>query len=174
MLKEANAVGWMHDFGEYVPLKAKYNTWNRDSSVYHNKYPLDWAKAASEAVKELNEAESTTKYDDTVWFMRAGATNSPKYTSVFWMGDQMPTLDKFDGMHSALIGLLNGGMVGFSLGHSDLGGYTSINNTANLQYFRRTPEVLTRWMEMSCFSDALFRTHPSNNPAFNTQIWDNA
>ena len=27
---------------------------------------------------------------------------------------------------------------------------------------------------MSAFSDALFRTHPSNNPDFNAQIWDNA
>ena len=26
---------------------------------------------------------------------------------------------------------------------------------------------------MSAFSDALYRTHPSNNPAFNLQIWDN-
>ena len=26
---------------------------------------------------------------------------------------------------------------------------------------------------MSTFSDALFRTHPSNNPSFNAQIWDN-
>jgi len=25
---------------------------------------------------------------------------------------------------------------------------------------------------MSAFSDAIFRTHPSNNPAFNAQIWD--
>ena len=29
-------------------------------------------------------------------------------------------------------------------------------------------------MEMSAFSDAIFRTHPSNNPKFNAQIWDNA
>lgn len=29
-------------------------------------------------------------------------------------------------------------------------------------------------MEMSCFSDSLFRSHPSNNPAFNAQLWDNA
>jgi len=25
---------------------------------------------------------------------------------------------------------------------------------------------------MSTFSDAVFRTHPSNNPDFNAQIWD--
>ena len=30
-----------------------------------------------------------------------------------------------------------------------------------------------RWSEMSAFSDAVFRTHPSNKPKFNAQIWDN-
>ena len=30
-----------------------------------------------------------------------------------------------------------------------------------------------RWIEMSTFSDAVFRTHPSNLPNFNAQIWDN-
>jgi hypothetical protein len=29
------------------------------------------------------------------------------------MGDQLPTYDKFDGLQSAMIGLLNGGMSGF-------------------------------------------------------------
>jgi len=39
----------------------------------------------------------------------------------------MTTLDKYDGLQSALIGLLNGGMSGFGIGHSDIGGYTSLN-----------------------------------------------
>jgi len=36
--------------------------------------------------------------------MRAATTLSPAYTSLFWMGDQLPTYDKYDGLHSALIG----------------------------------------------------------------------
>lgn len=40
MLKEAKSVGWMHDFGEYVPLNAKYKNWPENSSTYHNAYPL--------------------------------------------------------------------------------------------------------------------------------------
>jgi len=32
---------------------------------------------------------------------------------------------------------------------------------------------MMRWIEMNAFSDALFRTHPSNNPDLNVQIWDN-
>jgi alpha-glucosidase len=61
--------------------------------------------------------------------MRAGSTMSPGKTSLYWMGDQLPTLDKYDGLHSALIGILNGGVCGFGLSHSDIGGYTAINQT---------------------------------------------
>lgn len=100
--------------------------------------------------------------------MRSGSTMSPAETSLYWMGDQLPTLDRYDGLHSALIGLLNGGMCGFGLGHSDIGGYTTINQTASLIYIQRDEEILTRWMEMSAFSDAIFRTHPSNIPDFNS------
>jgi len=105
--------------------------------------------------------------------MRAGSTHAPGMTSLYWMGDQLPTLDRFDGLHSALIGLLNGGMVGFSIGHSDIGGYTTSNDTAHLNQFIRDDEILMRWCEMNAFSDAIFRTHPSNNPAINSQVWDN-
>lgn len=42
-----------------------------------------------------------------------------------WMGDQLTTYDKFDGMQSAMVGLMNGNISGFTMGHSDIGGYTS-------------------------------------------------
>ena len=74
--------------------------------------------------------------------MRAGSTYSPGATSLYWMGDQLPTLDKYDGLHSALIGLLNGGMSGFSIGHSDIGGYTTVNQTALLAEYIRDEEIL--------------------------------
>jgi alpha-glucosidase (family GH31 glycosyl hydrolase) len=47
-----------------------------------------------------------------------------------------------------------------------------LNDTEHLRFYQRDKEVLKRWIEMSAFSDAVFRTHPSNNPAFNAQIWD--
>ena len=54
MLKEAKSIGWMHDFGEYVPLNAKYNMWPENSNTYHNKYPFGWARLCDDAVKEAN------------------------------------------------------------------------------------------------------------------------
>lgn len=66
--------------------------------------------------------------DEIVYWMRAGTGLSPKDTGVFWMGDQLVSYDRFDGLQSAMIGLLNSGMSGFSLGHSDIGGYTAIDS----------------------------------------------
>ena len=111
----------MADFGEYTPTDAFYKTYMGSSYNYHNRYPFDWAKANQEAIKEAG------KQDETVYFMRSGSTMSPSVTSLFWMGDQLTTFDRYDGMHSALIGLLNGGYSGFSIGHSDIGGYTTSN-----------------------------------------------
>jgi alpha-glucosidase len=117
IVEEAGAAGWMHDFGEYTPLDA--HVWDRSDQVaYHNKYSEDWARSAYDATK-------TRK--DLIWFMRAGSGNSPKYTRLQWMGDQNHNLDRYDGLHSALIGLLNSGITGWGMGHSDIGGYTTVN-----------------------------------------------
>ena len=130
LLYEAAAAGWMCDFGEYTPLNGSFSN-TKEKTAEHNKYPLDWAKANYEALKDED------KLDHIIYFMRSGSTMSPKYTSLFWMGDQLPTYDRFDGMQSALIGMLNGGYSGFSMGHSDIGGYTSLNDSASLRYYRR-------------------------------------
>ena len=121
MIEEAKSVGWMCDFAEYTPMMAKYHNFSGASQTYHNRYPYEWAKLNQEAVAEAGQE------DEIVYFMRAGSTFSPSVTSLYWMGDQLSTYDKFDGLQSAMIGLLNGGMSGYGIGHSDIGGYTTIN-----------------------------------------------
>jgi alpha-glucosidase len=64
-----------------------------------------------------------------------------------------------------MIGQLNGGISGFSLGHSDIGGYTSLKTPWESYY--RDKETLLRWIEINTFSDIIMRTHPSNNPILN-------
>jgi len=119
MLGEAGAWGWMHDFGEYVPLdSATFD--GADPFFNHNDYPRQWAEVCREAIAEANRTE------DIVYFMRSGSTVSPQDTSLFWMGDQMPTFDQHDGLQSAMMGILNGGLSGLTLGHSDIGGYTTV------------------------------------------------
>ena len=78
------------------------------------------------------------------------------------MGDQMHTFDGYDGMASALTALLQSGLSGFALGHSDVGGFTTVDYP--LAKYPRTLELLKRWTEMSTFSDAILRTHPGSGP----------
>lgn len=101
--------------------------------------------------------------------MRAGTAKSPFETSLFWMGDQLPTFDSYDGILSALIGQLNGGISGFHLTHSDIGGYTNTKNISGVDYLR-TEFFMLRWIEMSAFSDIVMRSHPSNMPE-TVQLW---
>lgn len=163
LIGAAGASGWMHDFGEYLPLDAVLHD-GSDPVEYHNRYALDWAacgrRAAGDAVGDL------------LWFDRSSTADSPGVARLFWMGDQMHTLDGFDGAESALSALLQGGLSGSALGHSDVGGYTTVD--VPLAKYPRTAEVLMRWTEMSAFSDAVLRTHPGSKPSDNAQVWTNA
>lgn len=59
--------------------------------------------------------------------MRSGATFSEANTRLFWLGDQTVTWDEHDGLTTIIIGLLSSGLSGYSLQHSDIGGYTAID-----------------------------------------------
>ncbi len=52
-------------------------------------------------------------------------------------------------------------MSGFSLNHTDVGGYTTINNP--LRNYHRSQELLWRWIELGAFTP-VFRTHEGNRP----------
>lgn len=42
LIEEAGAWGWMHDFGEYMPLDA-HSSCGMDPFLLHNEYPDQWA-----------------------------------------------------------------------------------------------------------------------------------
>ena len=59
--------------------------------------------------------------------MRSASPLSPGYSRLFWLGDQLVTWDHYDGLQTAITGMLSGGISGFSLVHSDIGGYTTLD-----------------------------------------------
>ena len=74
-----------------------------------------------------------------------------------------------------MIGLMNAGLSGSTLGHSDIGGYTSVYPEFPIRLFfsyTRSKTLLQRWIEMSTFSDVIMRSHPSSSPDHNYQIFD--
>lgn len=155
------ASGWMADFGEALPYDAALYDGSTGREV-HNRYPEMWA--------QLNRAvlETQPGGDQMVFFNRAASPRSPAYATLFWEGDQLVNWEMHDGIKSAVTGLLSGGLSGFSLNHSDIGGYTTLNNP--LAKVHRSKELLLRWMEFSAFS-TIYRTHEGNLPAQNSQFY---
>ena len=67
-------------------------------------------------------------------------------------------------------------MSGFSLLHSDTGGYVVLKLSVDgrqVPVIARTPELLMRWMELNAFT-AVFRTHEGLDPAVSAQFDTNA
>lgn len=164
-LAESGANGWMADFGEGLPLDARLH--GGEAIEWHNRYPEAWADFNRDLRARVAELAGGAAAD-YVTFFRSGYTRSPGSAGLFWLGDQTVTWDRFDGMRSALTGLLSSGFSGFALNHGDVGGYTS--TLPPLPRIVRSPELLARWAELMAFT-AVLRTHEGNRPQHNTQVY---
>lgn len=154
------AAGWMADYAESLPFDSVLFS-GEDASVFHNRYPEAWAQLNQEVLRDEGlEGEA-------VFFCRSGSMMSPGFATLFWNGDQMVTFDGDDGMKSAIKGMLSGGFSGYSLNHSDIGGFATF-----APIYTRSEELLKRWMEMSAFT-AVYRTHEGNQPENNAQFYTN-
>lgn len=166
LIDTAHASGWMADFAEAMPFDATLHN-NADPYYWHNHYTEKWAEINREAIHETGKDAG-----NFVFFNRSGFTQSPFYSTLFWLGDQMQTWDKYDGIKTALTGMLSGGISGFSLMHSDIGGYNAFTDT--LFGFgitiARSKELLMRWEELNIFN-AIYRTHEGINPKISAQYY---
>lgn len=160
--------GWMADFGEALPFDAQLK--EGDPQQVHNRFPVLWARLNREVVEELkDEAE-------LLFFVRSGFTLSPRYTQLMWLGDQLTSWEREDGIFSAFVGLLSSGFSGMSLTHSDVGGYICTDLPRSrlrlpMMSYVRTPELLMRWAELNAFT-AVLRTHEGNQPQRHHQVYD--
>ena len=178
MALNTGASGWMADFGEYLPFDCALHSGESPLAV-HNRYPEMWAEINQRAMaraglfgtdsrRDYGDGETKENDDERegVFWSRSASSKSPRFSSLFWLGDQLVSWDAHDGMKSALCGMLSGGLSGLALSHSDIGGYTATPGNS------RSVELLKRWMELSSLADSVFRTHQGNRPFHNAQIWD--
>lgn len=156
-----NIRGWMADFGEALPYDAVLFS-KINAAQLHNIYPVLWAQINRQIIESLPNGY------DFVFFTRAGFTNSTRYSTLFWEGDQLVSWDKYDGIKSAVVGLLSSSLSGIPLNHSDIGGYTGIANP--LAKHIRSKELLWRWIELNAFG-VVFRSHEGNLPDLHHQIY---
>ena len=159
----SGASGWMADFGEALPYDGKLHSGTPVKA--HNRYAEEWQQVNREAIEEAGREH------DIVFFSRSGYTKSPGLTTLFWLGDQLVTWDKYDGIKTAVTGLLSSGLSGYSLNHSDIGGYTTIPSPAPwlINHRFRSKELMLRWTELNAFT-TVFRTHEGNRPEPNHQF----
>ena len=148
--------GWMADFGEYLPADAVLFS-GESGMDKHNDWPVLWARLNREAITECG------KEDEVFIFVRAGHTGSIKEANMVWDGDQHADWSRDQGIRSVIPATLSLSMSGVGAVHSDVGGYTSV------MHMKRTPELLMRWAELSCFSPFM-RGHEGNRPEANAQF----
>ena len=154
--------GFMADFGEELPYDAVLA--DGRATTLHNRWPLLWAETVRDACRMAGRPDCVT------WF-RSGTLGQDSVAALFWNGDQLVDFSKDDGLASALLGTFSAGVSGWPLTCSDVGGYTSVDTP--LRNYRRTPELLQRWAEYQAFG-VMMRTHESNRPTLNSQVYDSA
>ena len=147
--------GWMADFGEYLPTDAVLFS-GENAELVHNTWPARWAQINREAVEEAG------KLGEIMFFTRAGYSNTPKYSTMMWCGDNHVDFSIDFGLPSVIPAMLSLSVCGFGLSHSDVGGYTSFFN------LKRSEELYMRWLEMNAFTPVL-RGHEGLNPDINAQ-----
>lgn len=136
--------GWMSDFGECLPFDAQDQPGMPAPAALHSQYPLLWQQQNKQAVADAGKAASVA------YFSRSASLMSPGSSSLMWMGDQLVTWDRFDGLQSAIVGSLSAGYSGLTLTSSDIGGYTSLD--VSILHYIRSAELLHRWCESEAFS----------------------
>ncbi len=146
--------GWMADFGEYLPLDCVLH--DGDPRIYHNQWPVLWAKINREAIEEYGR-------EDVFFFTRSGYLGIQNYAPVLWNGDQHTDTTKDYGMPCVMPASFSLGFSGVPMVHCDTGGFFSFGK------LKRNEELFTRWMEMCCFS-LLMRSHESIRPWANAQF----
>lgn len=165
MIGAAGTSGWMSDFGEALPFDAKLHD-GADPAVWHNRYPEEWQRVNREAIEESGRG------DEMLFFSRSGYTRSPGIATLFWLGDQLMSWDEYDGIKTALVGILSGGVSGYSMMHSDVGGYVVLKAQIGgkaIPIIDRTPELFQRWAELNAFT-AVMRTNEGITPDLSLQF----
>lgn len=162
--------GWMADFGEWCPWFVQdsiYNTIVNDSKLNsiqfpaRNSYTNKWALLNNDVIESCGR-------DDLLFFMRSGSALSANSAPMFWMGDQSVNWGKEDGLKSTLTALNSAALSGIAYLHSDIGGYTTVDNA--FVKVKRDKDLFFRWAELNVFQP-FYRTHEGLKPNSNHQFY---
>ena len=113
LLVETGYDGWMHDFGEYTPPRARLAD-GRSGWEARNDYPRLYQQAGASVIDRHKP--------DAVIFCRSGYTGSNAHAPVYWPGDQHFNWAK-NGLQGVLNAGLSAGLSGVATWGPDIGGF---------------------------------------------------
>lgn len=134
--------GWMHDFGEWLPLDGVLHD-GSDPRLAHNRYPTLWQRAAR------SEMEAQRPDGDWILLTRSGWLRTAAVSQVVWAGDQEATWDGDDGLATVIPAMVSLGVAGVGFVTHDIAGFSGGPSTK---------ELYQRWTELAAFTP-IFRTH---------------
>lgn len=137
--------GWMCDFAEYLPVDCVLYD-GSDPRLYHNEYPVQWARVNAEAVQSAGRESPDNA---VVFFNRSGHLGTAAHSPLIWTGDQVMTFWKNSGLPAAVCGSVSLGFCGIGHVHSDIGG------EFGMYWFKRTKELFMRWTEYAAFTPVM-------------------
>lgn len=150
--------GWMADFGEWFDSKLMLQ-----GDDNHNLYVQKWI--------ELNEQIITDYKNINFYFHRSGSIETAQSSQLTWYGDQLVDYGLCDGLPSVITAMQSSGLTGLPPGHSDIGGYTSVNFRFGPKILR-SYDLLLDWMKLEAFTP-VFRSHEGILPDDNLQVYSN-
>ncbi len=142
--------GWMEDFGEWLPLDARYAN-GADSVAMHNAYPIEWHRLSREVMDEVRPD------GDWVVFARSGYTGVQGVAQVYWVGDQEATFSPHDGLPTVVPAMVSLGLSGIPYVTHDIAGFSGGPSDK---------ELFQRWVELGAFTP-IMRTHQGNKKTEN-------
>ncbi|MDA8193953.1 MAG: glycoside hydrolase [Thermaerobacter sp.] len=138
--------GWMADFGEYLPVRARL----ADGSTgwqSHNRYPLLWQQA------NARFGEDRGRDDDWLFFVRSGWIGSHALAPVVWGGDSDTDFEAGDGLPTVIPQVLSAQTAGFFYWATDIAGYMTFGLTRPA-----TKALFWRWLQLAAVLP-IMRTH---------------
>lgn len=152
--------GWMLDFGEYLPPKAKLYD-GRSGWEAHNAFPVLYQKATMDHMRAV-------RGDDFLFFSRAGYTGTQATTVVQWSGDPAASFDDVKGLPAQVRSGVNSGLSGVPYWGSDVSGYACLNDPP------ADKEVYLRWAEFGALSPEMHEENACSGamPQKKWNLWD--
>jgi alpha-glucosidase len=138
---DAGHVGWMYDFGEYVPFDAVAASGMKGEEL-HNLYPVLYQKAAYERL------EASSLRGDWLTFVRSGYTGASRWSPMVWAGDPAASFESSDGLPSMVRAGINIGVSGVPNWGGDIGGFHCVADGGE----KADGELLTRWIQQGALT----------------------